>query len=338
MKKSLIVTSISPPNAVLQSLANGALKHAYEFIIIGDTKSPDQFELDGANFVSIEKQKEMGFRVVNLLQERSYARKNIGYLMAMRSNAGFIIETDDDNYPREDFWQTPDPTVQGNTIETQGWCNVYRLFSEDFIWPRGYPIERLANEESPAGRRTERHCPIQQGLADDNPDVDAIYRMTRPLPITFKRGEPVILGSNVWCPFNSQNTIHFPEAYILLYLPTYCSFRMTDIWRSFVSQRILWTCGWNLSFHQASVWQERNAHNLLNDFKDEVPGYLNNHRIAQLLEELSLKPGQEHMGENLIACYQALVDQGFVGESEIPLVKAWVDDCTEIQQGPSVTD
>ena len=88
-------------------------------------------------------------------------------------------------------------------------------------------------------------CPIQQGLADGNPDVDAIFRLVLPLPMNFGRKPPIALCRGAWCPFNSQNTSWWPAAYPLLYLPAYCSFRMTDIWRSFVAQRICWENGWS---------------------------------------------------------------------------------------------
>jgi hypothetical protein len=75
-------------------------------------------------------------------------------------------------------------------------------------------------------------------LADENPDVDAIYRLTLPLPIIFNKANNVALGNNSFCPFYSQNRTWFKEAFPLLYLSSHCSFRMTDIWRSFVAQRI----------------------------------------------------------------------------------------------------
>src|SRR6185436_15069807 len=127
--------------------------------------------------------------------------------------------------------------------------------------------------------------PIQQGLADENPDVDAVYRMTSSLPLSFNKRNPIVLDKNAWCPFNSQNTTWFKEAFPLLYLPSYCSFRMTDIWRSFVAQRIAWSCNWSILFHNATVRQERNEHSLIRDFEDEIPGYLNNARICKMLED-----------------------------------------------------
>jgi hypothetical protein len=164
---------------------------------------------------------------------------------------------------------------------------------------------------------------IFQGLADENPDVDAVYRMTLKLPFNFEKKPALVLGNGAWCPFNSQNTVWKKEAFPLMYLPSYCSFRMTDIWRSFIAQRIAWTNGWNILFHSADVWQERNEHSLLKDFADEVPGYLNNFRMCKMLEELDLKSGTEHLCENLIRCYSLMIENGWVGKEEMALVEAW---------------
>jgi hypothetical protein len=114
-----------------------------------------------------------------------------------------------------------------------------------------------------------------------------------------------------------------------LYLPAYCSFRMTDIWRSFVAQRIAWANGWSILFHEANVWQERNDHSLMRDFADEVPGYLNNRAMCAKLNALDLKPGADQMGENLRICYGALVEAGWVGEQELPLLDAWLEDLAQ---------
>ena len=62
---------------------------------------------------------------------------------------------------------------------------------------------------------------------------------------------------------------------------------MTDIWRSFVAQRIAWANNWSILFHEPTVWQERNDHSLMRDFKDEVPGYLHNRRIGEVLDRLT---------------------------------------------------
>ena len=58
-KTALIVTSISAPNAVLKSLAAGAMQHDVEFIVIGDEKSPRDFQLDGCRFYGMDEQRKL---------------------------------------------------------------------------------------------------------------------------------------------------------------------------------------------------------------------------------------------------------------------------------------
>jgi hypothetical protein len=79
-------------------------------------------------------------------------------------------------------------------------------------------------------------------------------------------------------------------------------------------------------FHAAEVIQERNDHNLMLDFEQEVPGYLNNESIIQTLSDLALENGSNAISSNLIRCYEAMVAKGFIPGEELPLVKAWVAD------------
>ena len=44
---ALVVTSIAAPNAALRSLAQGAQRRGLRFVLVGDSKSPTNFELEG---------------------------------------------------------------------------------------------------------------------------------------------------------------------------------------------------------------------------------------------------------------------------------------------------
>jgi hypothetical protein len=326
---SLVVTSIFHPNKSLLALAEGAKKNNWEFIIIGDVSSPSDFQLSGADYYDLARQKKLGWKFADLCPQRHYTRKNIGYLLAMSNGSSVIVETDDDNIPKAEFWGPRDQSVKGKTLSGSGWINICRLFSKANVWPRGFPLEELQTSTSRIafGDLTQLNSPIQQGLADENPDVDAIYRMTQSLPLVFDRGHNYLLQPGVWCPFNSQNTTWFSEVFQLMYLPSFCTFRMTDIWRSFVAQRILWECDGSLMFHNATVWQERNEHNLLKDFEQEVPGYINNHRIKNVLEKLSLKKGKNEIGSNLLICYEELIRHKIITDArELELLDAWLGD------------
>ena len=322
--KALVVTSIASPNAVLKALAQGAQENNFEFIVIGDTKSPADFKLDGCRFISIEEQDQLDFRLAKILPKKHYARKNLGYLLAKKND--IIVETDDDNFPYASFWEERVRKKRVDFFLNAGWMNVYQFFSSENIWPRGFPIQHLQNKNPSNFSNETVLCPIQQGLANENPDVDAVYRMTLKLPFNFDEHKSLALGKNSWSPFNSQNTTWFKEAFHLLYLPSYCSFRMTDIWRSFVAQRIAWTCDWPVMYHNATVWQDRNDHSLIKDFEDEIPGYLHNEKICKMLEDLDLLNGENNQAENLIRCYRLLTENNFVGKEEMALVHAFCED------------
>ena len=334
-KTSLIVTSIAAPNAVLKALARGCREQAFQFIVIGDEASPPAFELEDCHYYNLSEQRELGFRFAFKCPTRHYARKNIGYLVAMRDGASVIIETDDDNLPEQEFWEERHRRQFVRAVSHAGWVNVYRYFTDANIWPRGLPLDRIlaAIPAFELLNREDIDCPIQQGLANENPDVDAIYRLVLPLPQPFSWKRRVALLAGSWSPFNSQNTTWWRDAFPLLYLPAYCSFRMTDIWRSFIAQAIAWTNNWAILFHGPTVRQQRNEHDLMRDFKDEVPGYLNNGSICEALGNLALRPGTDKIKDNLRVCYEKLVSMGVIDRQELELLDAWIADLEEIYRG-----
>lgn len=333
MKKALIITSIADDqHPVLNQFAKECRENSIDFIVIGDTKSPEHFNIDGCDFWSINDQRLLPFELSLLIPTKHYSRKNIGYLLAINNGAEELAETDDDNIPIAGFWNQKSQQVNARSFQDNGWVNVYHYFTKNKIWPRGFPLEELNNEQVYISSRPEVvvNCPIQQGLADQNPDVDAIFRLTHSLPLSFESKAKLALGRNSWSPFNSQNTYWFKEAFPLLYLPSYCSFRMTDIWRSYVAQRIAWEGDWSILYHDPTVMQERNEHDLMSDFEDEIIGYKNNLKICEELKSLSLKKGKEYIFDNLITCYQKLIDIGVLQKEEMILLNAWVNDLKKI--------
>jgi len=311
----------------MRSLAEALNRASAAFVVIGDKKGPVDFQLAGARLFPLSAQLEMSFALARLLPVAHYARKNLGYLVAMSEGASTIFETDDDNGPTAG-WALKRAKLDAETVKFAGWFNVYSLFSDELLWPRGFPLAEI-RQPIPAlleGTIESIEAPIQQGLVDESPDVDAVWRLVLDRPVRFRKRNPVHLAPGTWCPFNSQWTWWWPAAYPLLYLPSFCSFRMTDIWRSFVAQRCLWELGVGVVFHRPEAVQERNPHNLLRDFEDEVPGYLHNPRLCQLLSDLSLSPGVEQVGANLLRCYETLIANRLLPQQELPLVSAWLED------------
>ena len=326
MLTSLVVTSINPPTAAVRELAEGCLSHGWDFLLAGDTKSPTDFALEGCRFLSLDEQRKSGFELAVLCPERTYARKNFAYLEAMRSGAQIIVETDDDNHPLPNFWEPREIEKHARAVNRSGWVNAYGYFSENFIYPRGLPLPHARETPPTAGALQMLHSPIQQGLADSDPDVDAVYRMLFPLPFDFEiKHDPVCLTAGAWCPFNSQNTTFFKSAFPLLYLPAHCSFRMTDIWRSFIAQRILHSRGLGILFLSPTVRQDRNDHDLHRDFTDEIPGYAHNAAIREALEDIPMD-GTESTRLMMERCYERMMERGWIGRAEESLIAAWFRD------------
>ena len=244
-----------------------------------------------------------------------------------------------------------------------GWVNVYKYFTDAHIWPRGLPLDEIHSPVPPVedrhkaeskgqrsevrGQRSEVRSqwsvvsspssvvrglwsPIQQGLVNGSPDVDAIWHLVLDRPFEFESRPSVFLPPGNWCPFNTQSTWWWPVAYPLIYVPSYCSFRMADIWKSFIAQRCLWEPDAGVAFHAPEVFQDRNPHDLMKDFRDEIPGYDRNRELIRVLEALDLKRGQGAVALNLRSCYEALVNARFFPDKELALVDAWLSDLAKI--------
>jgi hypothetical protein len=320
-----VITTIQPPTPAVRGLLARLGTLRAPLWIVGDRKGPRSFDVEGVRFLPLEAQLSMPYALASALPQGHYGRKNLGYLAAIASGAECLYETDDDNEPLPG-WRMRTPEVLAEPISAPGWCNIYRHFSEERIWPRGLPLDEIAASfaNAPAtGTPVLVRSAVQQGLANGSPDVDAVWRLVMDRPFDFDSKPSVQLAPGTWCPFNSQSTWWWPEAFPLLYLPSYCSFRMTDIWRSFIAQRCLWELGQGVVFHAAEVVQERNQHDLMRDFRDEVPGYQRNRELATRLQDLSLQPGRGAVAENLRACYDALVAAEFFPATELELLDAW---------------
>jgi len=324
---SIVITTIqTPTSSVVEMVAKGR-QSGLQTIVIGDRKTPSATWPENVDFISITDQFELSFSLATKLPENHYSRKNIGYLVALSRQTPFIFDTDDDNAPLAS-WKPRSFNTSARICKERGWINAYRWFSDDYIWPRGYPLEhtRHGTEMKITGALTEVTAPIQQGLSNGSPDVDAVWRLLQDQEITFSFAESVYLHAGAWCPFNSQCTWWFPEAYPLMYLPSFVSFRMTDIWRSFVAQRCLWAMGYGVVFHGPEMYQVRNPHNLLRDFEQEIPGYLGNSKICDHLAGLKLSEKSGDAGDNLHRCYETLIATKFIPVDEIVLVEAWLKD------------
>ncbi len=330
MKLSVVITTIFEPSEAVKLFAD---MPNVDLIVVGDRKSPKDWRCSGAEYLSIENQLEAGFQLGAQLPYDHYCRKMIGYLVAARDGADVIVDTDDDNIPKPD-WRFPQHVGDYQAVAPdQGFVNIYQWYTKQKIWPRGLPLDLIRTSFDLESLSAERTCNVGvwQGLADDDPDVDAIYRLTSDEVCVFDSAEPIVLSEGTICPFNSQNTAIRKELFALLYLPTSVTFRFTDILRGLVAQPIMWAAGYELGFTEATVVQERNPHNLMKDFISEVPMFLRGHDVVSIvLEAIDMQSSIEN---NLRRAYKALATEGIVLDEEIDTLEYWLKDLKDAEAG-----
>jgi hypothetical protein len=322
-----VITSIFPPTEAVRAFAGMA---GHRLIVVGDRKTPEPWSCAGVEYMSVADQESAAHSLARLLPYDHYCRKMLGYLRAIELGAEVIVDTDDDNIPKAD-WRFPAFDGEFDRVPGgRGFVNAYRLFTDQRIWPRGLPLDRILADDEPAAgmMRGPSRVGVWQGLADGDPDVDAIYRLTSDVPCTFRRRDPVVLGAGTLSPYNSQNTATRRELFPLLYMPVFVTFRFTDILRGLVAQPIMAGMGFELGFVDATVVQRRNPHDYMKDFVSEIPMYQHSARVADLVGA-SVSPGMA-IGDALVTAYAALLRAGIVRAEELPAVEAWIRDCESL--------
>ena len=321
MDKFIVINSIFPPTEAIMKFAE---LRDWKIILVGDKKTSLDWSYPSVTYLSPESQFEVARKFSDLLPWNSYTRKNIGYLYAITQGARVIYESDDDNIPLDNWVNTPEFSVNAEMISDASFVNVYSYFTDKKVWPRGLPLSYVLGTQEPKILHTQNlKIGIWQYLADEDPDVDAIYRLTLNDPIYFKWREPVVMSHGTCCPFNSQNTYFRKELFPLLYLPSTVTFRFTDILRGLVAQPIMWAAGYHLGFAGATVLQKRNPHDYLKDFESEIPCYLEAEKAVQIAK--ASVSAVKSTPENLISVYQALAESKIVTHKELEILDCWLD-------------
>jgi len=323
MKKHIIITSIFNPTEAV--IAFSKLKN-YQLIVVGDKKTPQDWHCDNVDYISVIQQENSDFELAKVLPYNHYCRKMLGYLKAIKNGSDYIIDSDDDNILK-DTWNFPEFEQKYDCIsEDRGFVNIYQLYTKQKIWARGLPLNLINRQFELEKDLTVKNCKvgIWQGLADGNPDVDAIYRLTNDNPCYFEKREPVVLSKGTISPFNTQNTIIRKELFPLMYLPTYVTFRFTDILRGLVAQPIMWLYDYQLGFTNATVVQKRNPHDYMKDFILEIPMYQHSERVIELVSNSITRSGS--IETNLYNAYKSLLNENIVCEKEMITLEAWLKD------------
>ncbi|KAF9375959.1 hypothetical protein CPC16_000440 [Podila verticillata] len=326
-KNWIVVTTINPPTDAMNLLCN---LPEWNVVVVADTKSSSEWKCGTCVYLTVGEQQCLGFGIVPIIPFKAYTRKNIGYLWAIKQGATTVFDTDDDNLPTSKeiiFEPSTESFVVFSNATTSRSVNIYSHFGRPDVWPRGFPLPQIDIHQQheylpsygllPDKLRDVVAPPalIQQGLADLDPDVDAIFRLTRQQElkrIKFCQESPSIrLAPGTFCPFNSQ-----------------MSFRVCDIWRGYWVQRLLWDVNGSLAFTKPTVEQIRNAHNYLDDFKDEIQLYTDTTRLIDFLANWTST--STDLETRIVELMMAMAAEKFIGDADVDLAQRWIKDLQSI--------
>lgn len=341
--KWVVLTTIFQPTNLIKTLMT---MKQWCIVIVGDLKSLsrekylEQLGIENEAcliYLSLQEQNELGYAILKYIPINSFGRKNIGYIFAVQHGARIIYDTDDDNEISDpelmNYWSIKNWRLGHDALfqwRTTG-SNPYPTYGVNDIWPRGLPLDEIKIKETFKSQPVteniikEEIC-IVQSLANSEPDVDAIYRLTnKNYPLMFKSDQIFAcqIERDSIAPFNAQATMIFKEAFSTMLLPVTVHGRVSDIWRAYIAQKVL-HC--SLVFSYPWVTQIRNSHNYLADFEAEIPLYLQASAFVKYLL------GKKEKYSTIVDAITDAYEHGILESQDVDLAFAWQHDIEKAQQ------
>jgi len=277
----------------------------WKLLVVGDLKTPhEEYEnMYNIIYLSPRTQESLYKELSDLIGWNCIQRRNIGFIHAYKLGATLVASVDDDNIPLDNWGNDIKVDVPVKcTIHTPLECDVFDPISVTEypqLWHRGFPIQNLSQRASSAYEGVITPS-FQANFWNGDPDVDAICRMEhRPMCKFSSNSFP--FSSSKLSPFNSQNTIISRTA-----LRDYFCFpfagRMDDIWGAYYAL----SQGHSVIYDVATVFQERNNHDLTRDFMEEIIGYKNT--VDLLKDSSSIKNFIPTRSWDAYVCYRNMFD------------------------------
>ena len=277
MKKFIVTTTINEPTEATYKFSK---MKDWTLIVVGDKKTPHE-SYKGINCIYLhpKHQQKQYPKVSKLIGWNCIQRRNIGFLEAYRLGADIVATVDDDNIPYENWGKD---CYVGQEVEVDayekgiGLADPLCIFSELNFWHRGFPIDFVPFNKNPTFTGKAIVIPmVQADLWDGDPDIDAYMRITEKPMLKFESIKPYCFPDQV-TPFNSQNTFLHRDVLPFYAVLPYIG-RLDDIWGAYLLQSLKKT---PIIFNQATVYQQRNQHNLFKDLEKEYIGMQHNREMA----------------------------------------------------------
>lgn len=214
-------------------------------------------------------------------------RRNIGYLMALTTDAEVVISIDDDNFPRPGERYFAEHAVVAlpqfvgfEAKTTDGWFNLCSMLDLQpaGVYPRGYPYHRRHAAQETLFTETTGRVTINAGLWLGEPDLDGMTWLVAPARAhALDRGE-ALLGRHTWSPVNTQNTALHRDCIAAYYFARMgyplAGLMSIDRYGDILSGYLVQACAKHLGHYiragTPAVDHRRNAHHYLRDATCEM--------------------------------------------------------------------
>ena len=370
-KQFAVTTLCHGTTEVLKNLQRIVSLPKWCIVVVGDkvpraryTKSLTQ--KDNVFFLSPKYQKRYaGGYFRNLSTFHCLARKNVGFLFAIRSGARIIFDFDANIVlkPLSDGVTTPHPFFYKESMDSSVYMSKSMLVrfeganstssSSRFFnpyphmgasinpsWPRGFPLDELESTNRSiismkinVGDIPFGNIGVIQSMCDRVCDNDAVYRMTFPNAdkLRFKKNPnitPFLIPHNRYTPYNAQATTHLYSSFWGLYLPTTVPERVSDIWRSYITQRIMKEIGLYLVYTPPKISQNRIFPQPSKLMGEELELYQKTTSLIKFLDEW--ESSALFLSERIYNLYSRLYENGFIGQRDVEAVNEWLRALSEI--------
>jgi hypothetical protein len=272
----IATTTINKPTKALKLFA----KNKNCKLIVALDKKSKKFDLKDSIILSTEYQEKKWPKLSKLVGWNCIQRRNFAILEAYERGAEVIALIDDDNIPYNNWFKN---IYVNNKIKCKEISTNKRIFdpvgftNHSNLWHRGLPLELVNNRKYKVEKKHLIKPDIQANFWNGDPDIDAVCRMIFKPECNFKKNIFPFFSKKI-SPFNSQNTLISRKVIKDYFLFPHIG-RMDDIWASFY----VTSKKYRVIYNEPTVYQQRNVHNLIKDFKDEYIGYVNSLNLVESL-------------------------------------------------------
>ena len=358
-----VVTTINKPSEAIRNVAS---LPDWCLLVVGDQKTPhDYLEksiLSESNilFLSVEEQRTIRHPFVQMVPFSSTARKNIGYLFAIRHGAKVIYEFEDTNVlskgriPMGSYFNMRSNSDQ--IFVRYEYPSTYHMINNQNhvfnplpfmnptqsikIRPRGFP---LVNSSEPVtnpfayGSVPISSVAVIQSICNKDPDLDDTSRWKWHEDFYFDtsaaKASRLMIPPKKFTPYNSKATTHMYNAFWALLLPWTVTEPVSDIWRSYFAQRIFHDLGLVVLFEPPSVEQAWLPHDDFVGMRARDEMYRKTPMLLDFLHNWKNQDRYEDDGflpAYIEKLWVALYEQNYIELDDVYAIQNWLLTLVEI--------